>query len=70
MSPATYEQTKKARIWLCPGDGDTAKVLAFLRVAAPIVEGEPGMLESVLELADHVIGDNSTQQIEHFLFLP
>lgn len=65
-----YEQAKKVRIWLGPGDANTAKVFAFLRAASPIIEGAPDMLDSVLELADDVFGDPSVEKIETFLSQP
>jgi len=65
-----YEQAKKVRIWLGPGDANTAKVFAFLRAASPIIEGAPDMNDSVVELADDVFGDRSVEKIEMFFSRP
>jgi hypothetical protein len=65
-----YEQARKVRIWLGPGDKTTTKIFAFLRAAAPIIEGAPDMLDCVLKLVQQVSGDHSVDQIEKFLLSP
>lgn len=65
-----YQQAKKVRIWLGPGDANTAKAFAFLRAAHPIIEDAPDMLDCVLDLAEDVFGNHSVEEIQNFFSLP